>query len=197
MTVRTFLFNAGFVMLSATALAQTPQPPQAQQPRTPPQTAAPRTAGPETAPAPAVVPPPRREGQPINVRVDVTITDQRAGATSMKKTVSIVTAESMSGRIRSQAEYSGIGVVPLNVDTETHLLADGKIRLMVNLQYDLPAERAAPITEQTVVATLRKTMIQENLVVILESGKPLVVAQSADPVGDRQVTIEVKATVLR
>ena len=32
---------------------------------------------------------------------------------------------------------------------------------------------------------------------ILESGKPLVVAQPADPVGDRQVTIEVRATILR
>jgi hypothetical protein len=32
---------------------------------------------------------------------------------------------------------------------------------------------------------------------VLESGKPIVAAQSADPVGDRQVTIEVKATILR
>jgi hypothetical protein len=32
---------------------------------------------------------------------------------------------------------------------------------------------------------------------ILESGKPMVAAQSADPIGDRQVTVEVRATVLR
>ena len=32
---------------------------------------------------------------------------------------------------------------------------------------------------------------------ILENGKTMVVAQSADPVGDRQVTVEVKATILR
>jgi hypothetical protein len=44
---------------------------------------------------------------------------------------------------------------------------------------------------------LRTTEIHENLGMILDSGKPLVVAQSADPVGDRQVTIEVKATALR
>ena len=28
--------------------------------------------------------------------------------------------------------------MPLNIDTEPQLLADGKIRLRVNLQYDLP-----------------------------------------------------------
>jgi hypothetical protein len=34
-------------------------------------------------------------------------------------------------------------------------------------------------------------------VLILESGKSLVVSQAADPVSDRQVTVEVKATILR
>jgi hypothetical protein len=32
---------------------------------------------------------------------------------------------------------------------------------------------------------------------ILENGKSMIVAQSADPIGERQVTVEVKATVLR
>ena len=32
---------------------------------------------------------------------------------------------------------------------------------------------------------------------ILESGKAMIAAQSADPVGDRQVTVEVKATILK
>jgi hypothetical protein len=39
--------------------------------------------------------------------------------------------------------------------------------------------------------------LRENLALILESGKAVVAAQSADPVGDRQVTVEVKATILR
>ncbi len=41
------------------------------------------------------------------------------------------------------------------------------------------------------------TGIQENLSVNLDDGKPLVVAQSADPVSDRQVTVEVRATILK
>jgi hypothetical protein len=31
----------------------------------------------------------------------------------------------------------------------------------------------------------------------LENGKSMVAAQSADPIGDRQVTVEVKATILK
>jgi cytosine/uracil/thiamine/allantoin permease len=44
---------------------------------------------------------------------------------------------------------------------------------------------------------IRRTQLQENLPLILENGKSMIVAQSADPIGDRQVTVEVKATVLR
>ena len=32
---------------------------------------------------------------------------------------------------------------------------------------------------------------------MLQSGKPLVVSQAADPVSDRKVIVEVKATVLK
>ena len=87
--------------------------------------------------------------------------------------------------------------MPLNVDTEPEVLSDGKIRVRVNLQYDLPGSVAGQATETPGAGSLRRTQIRENLAVILESGKGLTIAQSADPVGDRQVTIDVKATVLR
>jgi len=188
------------VSLSAPAFAQ-PQP-EPQTPRPPRTVTAPSAPGSQT---PATIAPPapaslvRREGQPINVKVEVTITDQRGGTPALKKTVTVVTGDNMNGFIRSSANYTNIGTVPLNVDTEPQLLADGKIRLRVNLEYDLPAPAAigpaegVPATERL----LRVTQIRENLALILESGKPIVAAQSADPVGDRQVTIEVKATVLR
>jgi hypothetical protein len=144
---------------------------------------------------------PRREGQAVNVKVDVTITDMRGGTAASKKTVSVVTADGLVGFIRSQANYNNIGEVPLNVDVEPFLLtgpSDGKIRVRVNLQYELPAPpNATPDNVGPQAGTLRKTAIHENLALILESGKPIVAAQSADPVGDRQVTIEIKATVLK
>jgi hypothetical protein len=161
--------------------------------------AQPRTTTPPAAPAAPVAPAaPRREGQPVNIRIDVTITDSRAGVAGAKKTVSVVTADGEGGRIRSQANYVNIGDVPLNVDTEPSLIADGKIRVRVNLMYDLPAPREGATSDVSSGAgTLRKTSVQENLSLILENGKSVIAAQSADPVGDRQVTIEVKATVLR
>jgi hypothetical protein len=151
-------------------------------------------------PAPA---PPRRQGQPVNVKVDVTISDQHSGSAPVKKTVSVVTADNMGGFIRSTANYNNIGDVPLNVDVSPELLADGKIRVGVSLQYDLPGGAAKQSTDgpglesRDLAGPLRRTQIRENLNVILENGKAITVAQSADPVGDRQVTIEIKATILR
>jgi hypothetical protein len=194
MTLRTLAFAGLFAAASQLALAQPPPPaPASGQP--------PRASTPTPAPAPAAATPaapaPRRAGQPVNVKIDVTISDQASGtAPALKKTVSVVTGDGMSGFIRSEANYSNIGGVPLNVDTEPEILADGKIRVRVNLQYDLPGGTTA-VEPGNVAGRLNKTLIRENLSLVLESGKPLVAAQSADPVGDRQVTIEVKATILR
>jgi len=200
MTPRSFAITIVIASLAvAPALAQPPGTPPAG-PRTAP--AGPRTPTPATAPAPppgpeTTIAPPRRNGQPVNIRVDVTISDQRGGATAVKKTVSVVTGDRQSGFIRTIASYTNLPPVPLNVDTEPELLPDGKIKVAVNLQYDLPGGASSPAADTANAGPLRSTQIRENLAVILESDKPLVVAQSADPVGDRQVTIEVKATVLR
>jgi hypothetical protein len=197
MTVRALLCSICLTSLAAGVVLA--QPPAA----APVPGQAPRMAIPPPATAPVTAPPttqvvPRREGQAINIKVDVTITDLRGGTAASKKTVSVVTADGMTGFIRSQANYNNIGEVPLNIDTEPFLLADGKMRVRVNLQYELPAPPNSTTDNVGPQAgTLRKTSIHENLSLILESGKPIVAAQSADPVGDRQVTIEVKATVLR
>jgi len=180
--------------LSRPSLAQSPATNTQTTPR------AQTTPRPQTPPAPAAEPeppaPPRRVGQPVNIKIDVTITDQgRPGVPPVKKTVSVVTGDGLNGRIRSSAVYAAIGNVPLNVDAEPELIADGKIRLRVNLQYSLPADAGGQ--GQASAGALRSTDIQELLSVIVESGKPIVAAQSADPVGDRQVIIELKATVLK
>ena len=144
MTARAFLASALVLAFSAAAFAQPPRPPAAPQvpgqpgvlvpPPAPPATLVP-PAAPAPPPPPPVPPEPRLVGQSVNIRVDVTITDQRGGAPPLKKTVSVVTADGMGGRIRSQANYAEIGNVPLNVDAEPFILPDGKIRVRVNLQY--------------------------------------------------------------
>ena len=192
MTVRVLILTICASVMAMTPLrAQTPAP---QVPRTT-TPAAPRAE--QAAPQANTVVAPRREfaGQAVNIKVDVTITDQRGSGVSPKKTVTVVTGDQLSGFIRTQTLFPGIGDVPLNVDAEPHILTDGKIRLRLNLQYDLPTPAGAPPEGDTRLPV--KTTIRENLAIILENGKPLLVAQSADPVSDRQVTVEVKATILR
>ena len=176
---------------------------------TPPGTAAPgargRTA--EEPPPPPPPPPPgegrvtapRRQGQPVNIRVDATVTDQQGNVAPIKKTVSVVVADSSTGSVRTLSTFTlgGVGNVPLNMDAEASLLPDGKLRLSLRLQYDLPSAvmlgRPGGGEERQPV----KTSIVESLNVVLENGKSIVAAQSADPVSDRQVVLEVKATILR
>ena len=81
--------------------------------------------------------------------------------------------------------------VPLNLDANPTILANGKIRLNCSIQYN--AALAAPNDRDPRVGT----DIKQNLVLILESGKSLVVSQATDPISDRRVTVEVTATILR
>jgi hypothetical protein len=202
MTTRALVMIASLVAAASVAQAQqtaprTPPPPR--DPAAPQAPAVPRAATPPAAPVapapPAAVVAPRRGGQPINIKVELTITDLRAGTAPVKKTVTIVTGDGWSGSLRSTANFVGVSQeVPLNVDAEPSIQADGKIRLSFNLQYDLPI----PVVGQDPASMrLTRTNIRESMTVILESGKAITVAQSADPTGERQVTVEVLATILK
>jgi len=208
MKIRALIVTAALMAVTVgPVLAQpapaAPQPgtaPRARSAAPPAETPRPRVAGaPEPspqAPSTLIVPERRREGQPINIRVDLTLTDQRGGAQPIKRTVTVLAADGYTGSIRTSSQVVGIPVpVPLNVDASPTLLADGKLRLSINLQYDWPAppDSASPRG----IGSVTTTSLHDQLMMILESGKPMIVAQSADPVGDRQVTVEVKATVLR
>jgi hypothetical protein len=172
----------GLMLFASTALGQAPPAP----PKPP---APPRAAAPPTPPAP----PTRRLGQPINVRVEVTITDQRGSAAPIKKTLSVIVADQQNGMVRSESLSPSVGAVPLHIDAQPEILPDGKIRLRFSLNYDLPMDSLTTAAPERVA----KSSIRESLSLILESGKPMLATQSADPVGDRQVMVEVKATVLK
>jgi hypothetical protein len=197
MTLRTLVLITGFlVSAGGPALAQEPRsaPSPGQRGRTPDTAPRSATPAPPAATPTAVVPErPRREGQPINIKVDLTLTDQRGGAQPIKRTVTVLAADGYTGSIRTQSQVLQVGTVPLNVDATPSLIADGKIRLGINLQYDWPA----PFENSGARGTVASTSLHDQLMMILENGKSMIVAQSADPIGERQVTVEVKATVLR
>ncbi len=71
-------------------------------------------------------------------------------------------------------------------------MADGSVQLELTIGYN-------PLGTQVLdsAAGVRPTELNQSMTVVLQNGKPLVVSQAADPVSDRKIIVEVKATVLK
>jgi hypothetical protein len=165
----------------------------AQQPATPQPPAAPADT---KEPRPGPVPP---GGLPLNVRVDITITDQRADAPPIVKTVTKTVADRTNGRIRTSGDVAtkaGFRQVVLNVDSFPQIITNAngtptnKLKIMMTIEYRPKAADADTEENST-------PPINEQLTVFLDDGKPMVISQSADPATDRKVKVEVKATILK
>jgi hypothetical protein len=124
-----------------------------------------------------------------NVQVELTITDQLGTGAPEKKTVSMIVMSGSWSKIRNTAARSGPFQVGLNVDARPFLNAEGGIQLELTIYYYPPQGKPdAPVLP---------TELNQSLSVLLQSGKPMVVSQAADPASDRKVTVEVKATILK
>jgi hypothetical protein len=162
---------------------RTPTPPKderAPQPRTP-------SAG----LPPGVIDPMSHAGP--NVRIELTLTDQRTGSPTTNKTVMLTTSNQNWGRLRSEVSSVVYGSAPLNVDARPIVLGEGKISVQLTIEYSqgrIPDAESNP-------EKIAQVRINESLTALLEDGKPLVITQSAEPTSDRKVTVEVKATVLK
>jgi len=142
---------------------------------------------------------PRSQAFPArsNIRVDLTISDQRADGPNEKKQVSMIVSETSWGKIRNHATTrppsptAGPNMdVALNVDARPFINAAGNIQLELVVNYN-------PLDETNKAGLVRPTELNQSLTVILQSGKPLVVAQAADPMVDRKMVVEVVATILK
>lgn len=142
---------------------------------------------------------PRSQAFPArsNIRVDLTISDQRADGPNEKKQVSMIVSETSWGKIRTHATTrppsptAGPNMdVALNVDARPFINAAGNIQLELVVNYN-------PLDETNKAGLVRPTELNQSLTVILQSGKPLVVAQAADPMVDRKMIVEVMATILK
>jgi hypothetical protein len=194
MTARTLLLTASLIAGSTAASAF--QPPRSS---APPPSASDQQQNRSTpaapTPAPAIARKEQARGLPVNVKVQLTITDQRPDAAPIKKTVVVVVADGEVGSVRSESQYMNVGSAPLNVDAKPEIVSDGKIRVGINVQYDLAPTKEALADLKT--GTPTGTKMHESLYVVVDTGKPLVIAQSADPGSDRQVTLEVIATIMK
>lgn len=134
-----------------------------------------------------------------NVRVDLTISDQTGSGPVEKKQVTLIAAEESWGKIRTNAATkaqditAGGPVTPirLNVDARPFLNSSGGIQLELTIDYN----PLGPMNKDT--AQLRPTEINQSMTIVLQSGKPMIVSQAADPVTDRKIIVEVVATILK
>jgi hypothetical protein len=154
------------------------------------------TAKPEPARTPE--PPPL----PVNIRIEVSITDQSGTGTPARKVVSMIASDRSNTNIRSSASVPvramGSGNynyrnVTINVDARPNIIQrePNKISLSLGLEY-FPKSAGGQEEMEAGMASF-----SERLALILESGKPMVVSQAADPTSDRKISVEVTATILK
>lgn len=132
-----------------------------------------------------------------NVHIELTLSDQMGVAPPAKKTVSMIASSGNWGKIRSVATVMQIGDAPypveLNVDARPFVSVEGPIQLELTLSYVPVKDAGDPKTGPKP----RSSGINQSQTVVLHSGKSLTVSQAADPLSDRKVTVDVKATVLK
>jgi hypothetical protein len=163
----------------------------------------------EAKPEPAK-PAAAEQALPVNIRIEVNITDQTGSNPGAKKVVTMIVGDRQNTSIRSSAsvpvkmsQFNTGSPTPttsytyrnvtINVDARPAIILKEPNKIMVSfgLEYS-PKSRSEPEEMEPGMAS-----INERLGLILESGKPLIVSQAADPTSDRKITVEVTATILK
>jgi len=190
--------------MSASAFAQQPAKPAA--PAKKP--AAAEQTKPEAKAEPAAVPKaaPEPAGQPVNVKIEVSITDQTSEGTPARKLVTMIVGDRQRNIIRSSASVPvrmqpapgapaayNFRSVTINVDARPTIVAKEPNKVLVSLGLEYFPKSAGGREE----AEPGMASLNEQLSLILESGKPTIVSQAADPTSDRKITVEVTATILK
>ena len=185
------------------APAQPTFAPTQQQPPRPPQPSRPAPTQPTRADqaipaAAAKTPPPTQESRyaalpspAVNVRIDLTITDTYGGTPS-KKTVTMLIANSGNASIRTNMSRLESNAPVLNIDGSVAVFPGNTIRATLIFNYWPGRPQNAPPS-----TTPAPGEVNESGTVLLQDGKPLLISQSADPVTDRKVTVEVTATIVK
>jgi hypothetical protein len=192
------LIRVVFVMMfvaSSAAAAQQPAPADKTAPQKTPAPATPKAA---TDKADKEAKPIAEPFLPYNVRIELTITDQRGDTQPVVKSVSMIASDKSWSRIRTGGEIraanGNVWPVILNVDARPWMIAKDSNRARVELTIEY---RPAAPTPPGLDSDKGTPNINESLSVILDDGKSMLISQSADPVTDRRVKVEVKATILK
>lgn len=170
-------------LLTAPATAQESRPEQ-QQP--PPKPTAPKAGEQERG---------DQGGQPLNVKLELTITDQTGTGEPTKKVVNMIVADRHNGFIRSKGYQKvaegGMREVIMNVDARPVIHREGTIRIDLGLEYSPTA--ATP----TGTSVEGRSNLNQRIVFMIEPAKPLVVSQAVDPLSNSRITVELRATIMK
>ena len=123
----------------------------------------------------------RGPGQPVNIKLDFTVTDQREGQPATPRTVTMMVMD----RSRSQIRSGGSGNQILNVDARPEIVRDSRVRVDVNFDYRAPQsdlDKAPPMLTQSIAS-------------VLDDGKPLVISQWSEMGSSRTIKVELRASV--
>jgi hypothetical protein len=171
-------------LLTVPAAAQEPRT--EQQPTPKPADSAPRPADPI--------------GQHVNIRLELTITDQAGPGEPSKKVVTMVVADRQHGSIRTKGFQPRPGnqfrEVIINVDASPTILRDGRVHLIMALEYS-PTTPSESGGGQSGASDQGRSTLNERITFVIDPGKPLVVSQAVDPLSDRRITVEVRATMTK
>lgn len=154
----------------------------------------------EQQPAPAKAPPapiaqppidPEEGGQPINIRLDVSVTDQTAQGAAQPKSLMVMLVDRAMGRTRAAFQDRSIAVDARPV------IVDGRIRVYLTIQSDRTRNPFMPVTPGTVNQETEDHTInwRNSFSLLLENGKPMIALETLDAATKRKMSIEVKATI--
>lgn len=196
-------------------------PPQARPPAIAPPPARPEVG--QLRPEAAFAYKPASEAEAANVRIEVTISYQVGNGAPLRRTAVLTVADQGQGSLRAgnqvavpSTTYTPVAAaakgdsagspptpmtsfnyrsVGLNVDARNVYIQGNKAKMSLSVEF-------STIDEKTSDAGGRPPSFptfSQNLSLILENGKPLVVAQSSDYLDnvERKQSVEVKATILR
>jgi hypothetical protein len=131
-----------------------------------------------------------------NISLELTITDQSSAADSAKKVVSMIIGDRQRGSIRTSGALhtpaEGHTSVILNVDARPQIRPDSNTIMM-----SLTIEYFPKLDPASETKNVPRTQLNQSMSLLLDSGKPTVISQSADPGSNRKVVVEVKATILK
>ena len=135
-------------------------------------------APPGAAPAVAVDPAP---GQLVNIEISIVLVTEGGADGTARKTMTLTLADRQEGSVRS-IERSAGAQGTLNVDARPVVQPNGRVLTRIGLEYQSGNE---------------VPFVQVRAQPLLESGKALRISRAVSPKGDRSVTVEVTATVLK